>query len=153
MGKQLMTFFVDRHWCGVEVAAVQEVVTFQELTPVPLAPVEVAGLANLRGHIITVLDLRRLLELEARDAGSSRHGVVLSGPAESVALLVDRSGGVVLVSPEDFEPPPETLRGSIREKILGAFKLSEGLLLVLNLERLLQVGVESGVSVRGGDKP
>jgi len=148
MARQLMTFFVDRHWCAVDVAAAQEVVTFEELTPVPLAPVEVAGLANLRGHIMAVLDLRRLLELEAQEGCPSGHGVVLSSPAESVALLVDRSGGVVTVSPEEFEPPPETLQGSIREKILGAFKLAEGLLLVLNLDRLLQVSVKEWISDR-----
>lgn len=141
MAKQLMTFFVDRLWCGVDVAKAQEVVTFEETTPVPLAPTEVVGLANLRGRIVAVLDLRRLLELEAREGGASGHGVVLTGPSESIALLVDRAGGVVTVSQGDFEPPPETLRGSLREKILGAFKLAEGLLLELNLERLLQVSV------------
>ncbi len=148
MARRLMTFYVGRHWCGVDVEAVQEVVTFAGLTPVPLAPAEVAGLANLRGHIMTVLDLRRLLELGEAGAGSPGYGIVLGG-GQAVALLADRPGEVAAVADEDFEPPPETLQGSVREKILGAFKLPEGLLLVLNLERLLRVRVERRARPRG----
>ncbi len=150
MVRRLVTFHLDRHWCGVDVENVQEVVSFHGVTRVPLAQEAVVGLANLRGHIMTVLDLRRTLELLPLQGDPSRKAVVLDEADGSIALLVDGVAGVVEVSEEDFEPPPETLRGPVRERILGAFKLPDGLLLVLNLPGVLEaVGDGDGTRSEG----
>ncbi|NOZ93412.1 MAG: purine-binding chemotaxis protein CheW [Acidobacteria bacterium] len=152
MARRLVTFHLDRHWCGIDVETVQEVASFNDLTRVPLAQDAVVGLANLRGHIMTVLDLRRTLELGPMDGAPSRKAVVLDDADGSIALLVDRAAGVVEVSEDDFEPPPETLRGPVRERILGAFKLPDGLLLVLNLRGVLEaVGRGDGTDPEGDD--
>lgn len=151
MARRLVTFHLDRHWCGVDVETVQEVASFDGLTRVPLAQDAVVGLANLRGHIMTLLDLRRTLELRPLDGAPSRKAVVLDEPDGSIALLVDRVAGVVEVSEDDFEPPPETLRGPVRERILGAFKLPAGLLLVLNLRGVLEAVGRGDGTDPGGD--
>lgn len=134
--RQLCTFVVGGLYLGVGVEHVGEVLRQQQTTAVPLAHQEVAGLINLRGEIVTALDLRRRLGLETSDQ-EPQMNVVLAMGEESVSLLVDEIGEVVTVSEDDFEPPPETVAGPTRELILGAFKLDERLLLLLDTERAL----------------
>lgn len=134
--RQLCTFVVGGLHLGVGVEHVGEVLRQQQTTSVPLAHEEVAGLINLRGEIVTALDLRHRLCLET--AGEEpRMNVVLTTGDEAVSLLVDEIGDVVTVSEDDFEPPPETVAKPTRELILGAFKLDGRLLLLLDTERAL----------------
>lgn len=136
MTRQFSTFYIDRLFFGVEVSKVQEVIRYQEMTRVPLAPVIVAGLINLRGQIVTAIDLRRRLELDERAAGRLSVNVVVRTGDEAVSLLVDEIGDVLELEDRDFEPAPETLQGIARELIRGAYKLKERLLLVLETEKL-----------------
>ena len=94
----LMTFHVDGHLFGVEVAAVQEVVRYQPMTRVPLAPPALSGLINLRGQIIPAVDLRRRLGFPDRPAGELPMDVIVRTGDGMVSLLVDRIGDVVEVS-------------------------------------------------------
>jgi len=135
--RQFATFVLDRYLFGVEVEEVQEIILSQEVTPVPLAPPVIEGLINLRGQIFTAIDLRQRLELGERPPGLSPMNVILRAERGSVSLLVDRIGDVITTSEDEFEPPPETLRGAPRELIRGSYKLAKGLLLVLNLEQVL----------------
>src|SRR5882672_741583 len=123
---------------GVEVDAVKEVTAGAELTPVPLAPPVVSGLVNLRGKIVTAIDLRRSLQLAERPADQPPTHLILQAEDGSIGLLVDAVGDVLDVDENDFEPPPGTLRGDLRELITGAYKLERGLLLVLNTERVVE---------------
>ena len=123
---------------GVAVDAVQEVTADAELTPVPLAPPVVSGLLNLRGRIVTAIDLRRSLQLPDRPADQPPINLILRADGGSIGLLVDAVGDVLDVDEDDFEPPPGTLRGQLRELITGAYKLDRGLLLVLNTERAVE---------------
>jgi purine-binding chemotaxis protein CheW len=123
---------------GVPVDAVQEVTASAELTPVPLAPAVVSGLMNLRGRIVTAIDLRRSLQLADRPADQPPINLILRADGGSIGLQVDGVGDVLDVDEADFEPPPGTLRGHLRELITGAYKLDRGLLLVLNTERVVE---------------
>jgi purine-binding chemotaxis protein CheW len=123
---------------GVAVESVQEVTAGAELTPVPLAPPVVSGLLNLRGRIVTAIDLRRSLRLADRPADQPPVNLILRAEGGSVGLQVDAVGDVLEVHEDDFEAPPETLRGHLRELITGAYKLDHGLLLVLNTERVVE---------------
>jgi purine-binding chemotaxis protein CheW len=135
--RQLCTFHVDDLYLGVDVMEVQEVIRYQEMTAVPLAPEVVRGLINLRGQIVTALDLRRMLELPPLEGGDLPTNVVIrDGADEAVSLLVDQIGDVVDTDPADFEPVPPTLSGPARELVLGAYKLPHALLLVLDTERV-----------------
>ena len=123
---------------GVPVDAVQEVAAGVELTPVPLAPPAVSGLLNLRGRVVTAIDLRRTLQLADRPADQPPINLILRADGGSIGLLVDAVGDVLDVDEDDVEPPPATLRGRLRELITGACKLDRGLLLVLNTERAVE---------------
>jgi len=137
--RQYCTFQVDGLLFGVDVERVQEVLRYQEMTRVPLAPREVRGLINLRGQIVTAIDLRRRLEIADRPAGERPMNVVIDTEDGSVSLLVDRIGEVLEVPIDSFERPPETLIGPARELILGAHKLPDRLLLVLDIDRAVEV--------------
>jgi purine-binding chemotaxis protein CheW len=140
--RRLCTFYLDDMLFGIDVDAVQEVLRYQTMTPVPLAPTVVAGLINLRGQIVTALDLRRRLELPERPVGLLPTNVVLRSSAVGASLLVDSIGEVLEVDDESFEPPPETTQGITRELILGAYKLPDQLLLLLDMKKTLEIGTE-----------
>jgi purine-binding chemotaxis protein CheW len=139
-GRQYCTFFVDGYYCGLDVRKVQEIIRYQEMTPVPLAPPVVSGLINLRGQIVTAIDLRRRLELTDRPADQPPVNVVVQTDDGAVSLLVDEIGDVVEVSEDLFERPPETLTGIGRELIRGAYKMKDRLLLLLDSEKTLDCG-------------
>jgi len=130
--KQFSTFFVDGLFFGVEVEKVQEVIRYQEMTRVPLAAAVVRGLINLRGHIVTAVDLRRRLELRERPADKLPMNVVVRSEDGAVSLLVDEIGDVLEVDEETFEGPPETLSPRARELVPGVYKLKDRLMHVLD---------------------
>lgn len=134
---QLCTFTLAGHYLGVPVGRVQEVIRHQAMTAVPLAPPVVRGLINLRGQIVTALDLRIPLGLPAAAEGMLPMNVVVRAGGDLVSLLVDEIGDVTEVSIDAFEPPPETLVGSARDLIRGAFKLEGRLLLILDTDKAL----------------
>lgn len=116
---QFCTFYVDALLFGIELRRVQEVLRYVGMTSVPLAPRVVSGLINLRGQIVTAIDLRHRLDLEPRAEEMQPMNVVVHSEDGSVSLLVDEIGDVVEVQEESFEPPPETLHGKVRTVILG----------------------------------
>ena len=137
--QQYCTFFLDGLFFGIQVQKVQEVIRYQEMTRVPLAPPEVSGLINLRGQIVTAIDLRRRLKLGERPPGCSPVNVVVQTDDGAVSLLVDEIGDVLTVPESAFERPPDTLRGTARELIRGAYKIENRLLLVLDTARTVSL--------------
>ncbi len=131
--RQYCTFMLDDYYFGVDATAVREVLVDQHVTHVPLAPPVVPGVINLRGDIVTTVDLRRRLELTPREDGAKSAHVVIVVDAEAVSFLVDEIGEVTAASVETFEPPPDNLRGVARDLILGSHKLTSQLLLVLDI--------------------
>ncbi len=137
--RQFCTFFLQNYFFGINVQQVQEVFRYHEQTRVPLAPKVVSGLINLRGQIVTVIDLRRRLELDERSDAQPPMNVVVRHGDSVVNLLVDEIGDVVDVADDLFEPPPETLEGVARELIMGAYKLEDRLLLILDTEKAVDL--------------
>jgi len=137
--QRFSTFYLDGLYFGVEVERVQEVLRHQPTTAVPLASAVIGGLINLRGQIVTALDLRQRLGLAKRVGDEEAMNVVVRTDDGAVSLLVDEIGDVVEVRDELFESPPDTVKGEARELVRGVYKLKERLLLVLNTERALQV--------------
>lgn len=136
---QLATFWLDGDLYGVEVEHVQEVLRSQGITRVPLSPPAVAGLINLRGQVVTAIELRELLGRPKRPEGSDPVVIVVRLHGEAVSLLVDAIADVVDVEARDFESPPDTLSGTARDLILGAYKLKGQLLLALDVNRAVGV--------------
>jgi purine-binding chemotaxis protein CheW len=138
MGKtgQFCTFYLDKRLFGVESQNVQEVIRSVDLTKVPLSPVVVSGLMNLRGQIVAAIDLRRRLELEPRPKEAAPMCVVVRTPDGVISLLVDEIGDVVEVEEAAFERPPEMLTERLRTVIQGVYKLDGHLLHVLDTEQV-----------------
>lgn len=143
VSKQYCTFYLDGLFFGVEVKQVQEVIRYQEMTRVPLAPQVVRGLINLRGQIVSAVDLRQRFEMAERPAGKLPMNVVVRADDGPTSLLVDEIGDVLEVREEDFEPAPQTLTGVSRKLVLGAYKLKNRLLLALDTRRTLELRTES----------
>jgi len=135
--QQFSTFFVDRLFFGVEVEKVQEVLRHQEMTRVPLAPSVVRGLINLRGQIVTALDLRHRLELAEAPPDRLPLNVVIRTADGPVSLLVDDIGDVVEAGDDTFEHPPDTLSQSARALIRGVHKLNDRLMHVLDTQKVV----------------
>lgn len=138
-GNQFCTFRVDDLYFGVEVQKVQEVIRYQEMTNIPLAPDSIKGLINLRGQIVTALDLRTRLGLGDRKEEELPMNVVIRSEGGAVSLLVDEIGDVTEVDENQFESPPETLEGMIRELVSGVYKLEDRLLLILDTDKAADV--------------
>ena len=136
---QYCTFYLGDQYFGLDVLKVQEIVRHQPMTRVPLAHKMVRGLINLRGQIVTAIDLRRRLELSESTEDREPVNVVVQTDDGAVSLLVDEIGDVLEVSEEDFERPPETLQGSSRDLIQGAYKLDGKLLVILDAELIVTV--------------
>ena len=133
--RQYCTFLVDGALFGVDVRQVQEVIRYQPMTRVPLAPPVVSGLINLRGQIVTAVDLRRRLGLEDRPGGQFPVNVVVRRDDGPVSLLVDEIDDVVEIDVEAIEAPPQTVRAFGRELIAGVHQLENRLLLILAIDR------------------
>ncbi len=141
--KQFCTFFLNKLFFGVEVEKVQEVIRYQEMTKMPQAPEVIRGLINLRGQIVTAIDLKRRLGLDVLDENGKENlfpmNVVVRTDEAPVSFLVDEIGNVLELEEDCFERPPETLTGMAKELIRGAYKLKDRLLLVLDMEKTMQL--------------
>ncbi|MDH5426921.1 MAG: chemotaxis protein CheW [Nitrospirota bacterium] len=137
--QQFCTFSVDQLFFGVKVLQVQEVIRLQTMTVVPQASSMVRGLINLRGQIVTAIDLRRRLHLPDRENWEPMN-VVIQTDEGAVSLLVDEIGDVLEVSDDVLESPPTTLKGKVKEVITGVYKLEGRLLLVLDTAKAISVG-------------
>ena len=137
--QQFTTFKLDGHLFGVEVETVQEVIRYQETTRVPLAPGSIGGLINLRGQVITALDLRSRLGMPERPEGQLPMNVVVRTEDGAVSLLVDQIGEVIETDARHFELSPDTVTAKARELIRGAYKLDNTLLLALDVPRTVDL--------------
>lgn len=137
--RQFCTFLVDGFCFGIDVLRVQEVIRYQPMTRVPLAPSVIHGLINLRGQIVTAIDLRRRLSLTERPEGELPMNVVVRTAEGATSLLVDEIGDVVAVEAESFELPPETLSDVARDLLTGVYKLKDHLLLVMDTDKAVNL--------------
>ncbi|MEI9937583.1 MAG: chemotaxis protein CheW [Pseudomonadota bacterium] len=147
---QLCTFLLDGLLFGVDVVSVQEVIRYQEMTQVPLASAVVRGLINLRGQIVTAIDMRARVGSPASTSSEQPMNVVLCTRDGVVSLLVDEIGDVLDLDERDFEPTPESLPRAFREVLLGVYKLEARLLLLLDVEQIAVLGERLEARARPG---
>jgi purine-binding chemotaxis protein CheW len=137
--RQYCTFYAGDLYFGIWVREVQEVLLYQDMVRVPLASPVVRGLINLRGQIVTAIDLRRRLELPDREDGADPMNVVVRTDDGAVSLLVDEIGDVLEIAEDQMERPPETVDACARELLRGVYKLEGRLLLILDTERTVHL--------------
>jgi purine-binding chemotaxis protein CheW len=138
-----VTLTVADQLCGIPVLGVRDILGEQVITRIPLAPPEIAGSLNLRGRIVTAIDLRCRLKLPPPPAGARRMSVVAEQGGELYALLVDQVSEVMSLKPSAFERNPPTLPPTWTMFSTGVYRLQDRLLVVLDVERLLALS-ESG---------
>lgn len=135
----LVSIRLQDQWFGVPVLRVQDVIAQTAINRVPLAPLEVAGSLNLRGRIVTAIDLRRRLGIEPRAPDEGFMSVIVDRGGELYALLVDDVGDVLWLPAHEHEAGPITLSARWRTLCDGLYQLETDLLLVLNIEQVLNL--------------
>jgi purine-binding chemotaxis protein CheW len=146
--RQFATFFINGLMFGVEVLHVQEVLRYQEMTRVLLAPDVIEGLINLRGQIVMAIDMRRRLGLPPRDASRTPMNMIVRSDDGAVSLLVDEIGDVIDVEESIFERPPDNITPVTRELTQGVYKLKDRLLLVLDVKKAVVTSGAGAASVK-----
>lgn len=136
---QCATFYVEKLFLGIEVKNVQEVLRAQETTQVPRAPAVVQGLINLRGQIVTAIDMRRRMGLPVRAQSELPMNMVIRTEEGPLSLLVDEIGEVIELRAEQFEHPPVNLNPEQLSTLRGVYKLESELMLLLDPERLASI--------------
>jgi purine-binding chemotaxis protein CheW len=138
-GRGLLTLSLGGQLCGVPVLDVRDILAEQPIARIPLAQPEIAGSLNLRGRIVTAIDLRRRLGLPPAPAGQARMSIVTENAGELYALLVDQVFEVLSMHASRFEPNPPTLPPIWAEHSKGVYQLEGNLLVVLDVGRLLNL--------------
>ncbi len=143
---QFATFFVGEFQFGIDILAVREINRRLDTYGVPGAPDYVCGVANLRGDVVTTIDLAKLLKIEG-DEGEVDHGhrvVITQSLGEAVGLRVDRVGDVVTCDASDIEPPPPNALALDLQVLKGVYKSDGDLIALLDVEELLQLDATGG---------
>lgn len=137
--EDFVTFTIADQLFGIPVLKVQDVLSAHNITRIPLAPPEIAGSLNLRGRIVTAMDVRLRLGLPPRERDASM-SIVAEHEGELYSLMVDSVGEVLALKGSEWERNPPTLDAKFREYSLGIFRLDNKLLVVLDVNRLLDYG-------------
>lgn len=137
--RDFVTMMVADQLFGIPVLAVQDVLGPQRITRIPLAPPEVAGALNLRGRIVTAIDMRCRLGLPARQSTIGSMSIVVDKVGELYSLVVDNVGEVLRLPADAYERTPPTLDAHWREMADGIYRLDGKLMVVLDVDRLLDI--------------
>lgn len=123
---------------GIPVLQVQDVLSVQALTKIPLAPPEVAGSLNLRGRIVTAINVRKRLQLEGGEGSIGQTSVVVEHGDELYSLIIDSVGDVLTLKKTDYEENPATLDAKLKDISVGIYRVDEKLLMVVDVPKLLE---------------
>lgn len=137
---ELVTATIGGQLFGLPILQVQDVFAVTRLTRVPLAPPEIAGLLNLRGRVVTLIDLRRRFGFDTVAGGGQQMAVGIESKGESYGLLIDSIGEVMRFDASEREPVPVNLDPQIAAIAVGIYRLDGRLLVVADVERILDIG-------------
>lgn len=135
---EMATFYVGSALFGMDILKVQEINKILDLTVVPQAPEYVKGILNLRGQIVTIIDLGIKLGLSRIEVGPDTRNIIVNSKNEYIGLLVDRIGDVERTSEDKIEPPPANIGGVNAQYFEGVYKKENSLIGILNVEKVLK---------------
>ncbi len=137
---ELSVFLVDELFCGIDIKNIQEINKYTDITPVTNAPKYIRGILNLRGNIITVIDMRAKFGMEVSEEMSDTSRIlVINDGEEQIGLLIDRMVDVVEIQPDQVEPPPSNIQGVAGKYFSSILKQEERLVAILNTEEILKM--------------
>lgn len=136
---ELATFYIGDALCGMDILKVQEINKLMRMTKVPQAPDYVLGILNLRGQIVTIIDLRKKLGLGETDINLDPRNIIVNAAGGHVGLLVMKIGDVVEADMDKLEPPPANMRGIQGEFFTGVYKTQTSLIGILDIEKVLSI--------------
>jgi purine-binding chemotaxis protein CheW len=137
---EIVTFRLAKQLLGIPVLSVHDVLKPQVITRTPLAPDWVAGVLNLRGRIVTAIDLRRRLALPTRSENDGKGmSIVIEHRGEPYSLLIDQIGEVLTLNDDIFERNPVTLDPMWRQISAGIYRLQDELMVILDVHQLLEI--------------
>jgi purine-binding chemotaxis protein CheW len=143
---QAATFYVGDLLLGIDIRHVREINHLRSYTRVPQAAPEVLGVVNLRGEVVTVLELGRLMNHSAGDAGRKRRIVVVNDGRECIGLLVDSVADILSIPRDELDARPENVDGADARYIQGVHLMKQGLLVLLDVREVLAVGPSRSVA-------
>jgi len=135
---ELITFHLQDGLFGIDILKVDEINKIREMTGVPRAPEYVLGVINLRGQIVTIVDLARKLGLESSGPRAGSRNIIVRSRSESTGLLVERVGDVVPAAWKEVSPPPPHVRGVQGKYLRGVFKTERELVAILDVDEVLE---------------
>lgn len=136
---ELATFYVGRALCGMDILKIQEINKLMEMTKVPQAPDYMVGILNLRGQIVTIIDLGQKLGLGNIEISNESRNIIVNAPGEHVGLLVSSISDVVMADPDKIEPAPANMNGIQGTFFTGVYKTENRLIGILNLKEVLRL--------------
>ncbi len=134
---QLVSFQLGQEEYGVEITKVQEIILMGEITRVPQTPPYIKGLINLRSTVIPIVDLRLRFGLPEQPATDATRIMVVNVRGKTVGIVVDAVNEVLRINREQIAPPPPTVSGPGREYLTGLVRLNKGLLILLDIDKIL----------------
>ena len=135
---ELASFFVGEALCGMDILKVQEINKLIEMTRVPQAPEYVLGILNLRGEIVTIIDLGKKLGLKSTELSEKTRNIIVNSNGEHIGLMVEQISDVVQAKFEKIEAPPANIGGVQGKYFTGVFKTEDSLIGILDVEKVLE---------------
>ncbi len=135
---QVVSFRIGRELFGVYIQIVQEIVRVPEITPVPEMPLFVEGVINLRGKIVSIVELSKRLKIEGSSKTKASRILIIELDKKVVGLLVDAVTEILRIPPESIEPTPDIVTSVGSEYIMGVGKLPDKLIIILDLKNILK---------------
>jgi purine-binding chemotaxis protein CheW len=135
---ELATFYVGEALCGMDILKIQEINKLIEMTRVPQAPEYVLGILNLRGEIVTIVDLGKKLSLKSTEMSDKTRNIIVSSNGEHIGLMVEKISDVVQAEWEKVEIPPANIGGVQGKYFTGVFKTEDRLIGILDVEKVLE---------------
>ncbi|AGF79542.1 chemotaxis signal transduction protein [Desulfocapsa sulfexigens DSM 10523] len=136
---ELATFLVGDALCGMDILKIQEINKLIDMTTVPQAPNYVLGILNLRGQIITSIDLSKKLGLGVTNLSDDPRNIIVNSKGEHIGLLVKKISDVVQADTDKFEPPPANMGGIQGDYFTGVYKTVDKLIGILDVEKVLRL--------------
>ena len=135
---EFATFYIGDALCGMDILRIQEINKHMEMTRVPQAPDYVKGILNLRGQIVTIIDLRQKLGLAPAGSDEDARNIIVKSQEEYIGLMVDRISDVVNVDRDKLESPPASMDGVQGKFFKGVYKTEKSLVGILEMEEILK---------------